>query len=165
MDATIVSRILEAGGVITGKAVCEYYSTSAASFTAATSPIANPFSKGYSAGGSISGTANLVGKGEVDLGIGADQGGSVRIPSGLCGLVGLKATARLIQYPGFVSDEATIDYVGLMTKNILDNAILLEAIAIIYGLDDRHRAETHFRDQVPNYSQILLDTKDAGVKG
>ena len=165
LDATIVSRILEAGGVITGKAVCENYSTSAASFTAATGPVDNPFAKGYSAGGSSSGTANLVGKGEVDLGIGADQGGSIRIPAALCGLVGLKATAGLIPYTGCVSNEATIDYVGPMTRTVLDNAILLEAIAGVDGLDDRQRAGTPFRDQVPRYSQILLDTKDSGVKG
>lgn len=165
MDATIVSRILEAGGIITGKAVCENYSTSAASFTAATGPIDNPLVTGYSAGGSSSGTANLVGKGEVDMGIGADQGGSIRIPASLCGLVGFKATAGLIPYTGCVSNEATIDYVGPITRNVLDNAILLEAIAGVDGLDDRQRAGTPFRDQVPKYSQILLDTKDAGIKG
>jgi amidase len=63
------------------------------------------------------------------------------------------------------SNEATIDYVGPITRTCLDNAILLEAIAGVDGLDDRQRAGTPFRDQVPKYSQILLDTKDIGVKG
>jgi amidase len=90
MDATIVTRTLEAGGIITGKAVYENLGSSAASFTAATGPVSNPYAKGYSAGGSSSGTANLFGKGDVDLGIGADQGGSIRIPASLCGLVGFK---------------------------------------------------------------------------
>lgn len=165
MDATIVSRILDAGGIITGKAVCENYSTSAASFTAATGPIDNPLVKGYSAGGSSSGTANLVGKEEVDLGIGADQGGSIRIPASVCGLVGFKATAGLVPYTGCVSNEATIDYVGPITRNVLDNAILLEAIAGVDGLDDRQRAGTPFRDRVPKYSRILLETKATGIKG
>jgi amidase len=165
MDATVVSRILEAGGIITGKAVCENLSTSAASFTAATGPVDNPYAKGYSAGGSSSGTANLVAKGEVDLGIGADQGGSIRIPASLCGLVGFKATAGLVPYTGCVSNEATIDYVGPITRTCLENAVLLEAIAGVDGLDDRQQAGTPFRDQVPKYSQILLQTKDAGVKG
>jgi amidase len=102
MDATVVTRILEAGGIIKGKAVCENLSTSAASFTAATGPVDNPYAKGYSAGGSSSGTANLVAKGEVDLGIGADQGGSIRIPASLCGLFGFKATSGLVPYTGCV---------------------------------------------------------------
>ncbi|KAF4631907.1 hypothetical protein G7Y89_g6222 [Cudoniella acicularis] len=164
-DATIVTRILEAGGLIKGKAVCENLSTSAASFTAATGAIDNPYAKGYSAGGSSSGTANLVAKGEVDLGIGADQGGSIRIPASLCGIVGFKATAGLIPYTGIVNNEATIDYVGPMTRTCLENAILLEAIAGVDGLDDRQRAGTPFRDQVPKYSSILLETKDSGIRG
>lgn len=52
-----------------------------------------------------------------------------------------------------------------MTKNCLDNAILLEVIAGVDGLDDRQRAGTPFRDQVPSYSRILQDNKAAGVKG
>lgn len=165
MDATVVSRIVEAGGIITGKAVCENLSTGAASFSAASGPVDNPYAKGYSAGGSSSGTANLVAKGEVDLGIGADQGGSIRIPASLCGLVGFKATAGLVPYTGCVSNEATIDYVGPITRTCMENAILLEVIAGVDGLDDRQRAGTPFRDQVPKYSQILLETKDVGIKG
>lgn len=165
MDATIITRILDAGGVITGKAVCENLSTSAASYTAASGPVSNPYAKSYSAGGSSSGTANLVAKGEVDLGIGADQGGSIRIPASLCGLVGFKATAGLVPYTGCVSNDAVIDAVGPITKTCLDNALLLEAIAGVDGLDDRQVAGTPFLDQVPKYSQILLDTKEAGIKG
>jgi amidase len=160
-----VTRILEAGGIITGKAVCENLSTSAASYTAATGPVDNPWAKGYSAGGSSSGTANLVGKGEVDMGIGADQGGSIRIPASLCGLVGFKATVGLIPYTGCVSNEASIDYVGPMTQTVMDNALLLEAIAGVDGLDDRQRAGTPFRHQVPAYSKLLLESKHVGLKG
>jgi len=164
-DATIVIRILSSGGIITGKAVCENLSTSAVSFTAATGPIPNPYAPGYSAGGSSSGTANLVAKGEVNIGIGADQGGSIRIPASLCGLVGFKATSGLIPYTGCVSNEATIDYVGPITRTVMDCAVLLEAIAGVDGLDDRQRAGTPFLDQVPKYSQLLLESKEVGVKG
>lgn len=164
-DATIITRILDAGGVIKGKAVCENLSMSAASYTAATGPIDNPYAKGYSAGGSSSGTANLVAKGEVDLGIGADQGGSIRIPASLCGLVGFKATHGLVPYTGCVSNEAVIDFLGPITRTVFDNALLLEVIAGVDGLDDRQRAGTPFPNQVPKYSKILLETKAAGVKG
>ena len=91
-DATVVSRILEAGGTIVGKAVCENLSRGAVSVTAATGQVDNPYAKGYSAGGSSSGTAALVGSGAVDIGLGCDQGGSIRIPASLCGLYGFKAT-------------------------------------------------------------------------
>lgn len=165
MDATVVTRILEAGGTIVGKAVCENLSTSAASYTAATGPVDNPYVKGYSAGGSSSGTANLVAKQEVDMGIGADQGGSIRIPASLCGLVGFKATAGLVPYTGCVSNEATIDHVGPMTQNVYDCARLLEAIAGVDGLDDRQQAGTPFRDQLPKYSSLLLETKNKGLNG
>lgn len=140
-------------------------SVSAASYTAATGPISNPYARGYSAGGSSSGTANLVAKGEVDMGIGCDQGGSIRIPAALCGLVGLKATSGLVPYTGIVSNEATIDYVGPITTNVMDCAVLLEAIAGVDGLDDRQRAGIPFLKDVPKYSKILEEGKEKGVKG
>jgi amidase len=78
---------------------------------------------------------------------------------------GIQATAGLVPYTGCVSNEATIDYVGPMTRTVLDNAILLEAIAGVDGLDDRQRAGTPFRHQVPKYSEILQETQGLGIKG
>ncbi len=78
MDATVVTRILEAGGHITGKAVCENLCHSATSHSSSTGTVENPHAKGYSAGGSSSGSGVLVSLSEVDMSIGADQGGSVR---------------------------------------------------------------------------------------
>lgn len=78
LDATVTSRILQAGGHITGKAVCENLCHSATSHSAGTGNVDNPFAVGYSAGGSSSGSGVLVALGEVDMSIGADQGGSVR---------------------------------------------------------------------------------------
>jgi amidase len=92
IDATVVTRILEAGGIIAGKAVCENLSRGALSITAATGPVHNAYAKGYSAGGSSSGTGALVGSGSVDMGLGCDQGGSVRIPAAVNGCYGLKPT-------------------------------------------------------------------------
>jgi amidase len=164
-DATVATRILEAGGVIAGKAVCENLSRGAVSSTAATGPVHNPFARGYSAGGSSSGTAALVASGAVDLGIGCDQGGSVRIPASLCGLYGLKATSGLVPYTGIVSNDAMVDYVGPITRTCSDCALLLEAIAGADGLDDRQLAGTPFPKDVPSYSRMLADTKADGVKG
>src|SRR5918996_3819011 len=70
LDATIVTRILDAGGTIAGKAVCEYFCFSGGSHTSASGPVHNPPRHGYSAGGSSSGSAALVAAGEVDMAIG-----------------------------------------------------------------------------------------------
>lgn len=78
LDATVTTRILEAGGHITGKAVCENLCHSATSHSSATGVVENPHAKGYSSGGSSSGSGVLVALGEVDMSVGADQGGSVR---------------------------------------------------------------------------------------
>ncbi|KKY28399.1 hypothetical protein UCRPC4_g00566 [Phaeomoniella chlamydospora] len=158
MDATVVTRILSAGGTITGKAVCENLSRGAVSVTAATGPVHNPYARGYSVGGSSSGTAALVASGAVDMGIGCDQGGSIRIPASFAGLYGFKPTFGLVPYTGIVSNDASLDYVGPMTTTCLDTAILLESIAGVDGLDDRQIAGTPFPSSVPSYSQILLSS-------
>ena len=66
VDATVVTRMLDAGGTIVGKTVCEYFCFSGGSHTSASGPVHNPHRRGYSAGGSSSGSAALVGLGEVD---------------------------------------------------------------------------------------------------
>src|SRR5947209_1782999 len=90
-DATIVTRILDAGGEIVGKAVCEHLCFSGGSHTSDTGPVLNPHDPTRSAGGSSSGSTALVVAGECDMAIGGDQGGSIRIPSSWCGAYGLNA--------------------------------------------------------------------------
>ena len=103
IDATIVDRILGAGGEIAGKAHCEYFCLSGGSHTSAAGPVQNPHRLGYSAGGSSSGSAALVAAGEVGMAIGGDQGGSIRMPSSYCGTYGMKPTHGLVPYTGTVS--------------------------------------------------------------
>ena len=137
VDATIVTRILDAGGTILGKAVCEYYCFSGGSHTSSSGPVHNPHRHGYSAGGSSSGSAALVAAGEVDLAIGGDQGGSIRIPSSFCGTYGMKPTHGLVPYTGIMPIELTIDHTGPITGTVADNALLLEVLAGPDGLDPR----------------------------
>ena len=157
-DATVVSRILDHGGTILGKAVCENLSRGAVSNTAASGPVDNPYAKGYNAGGSSSGTAALVASGAVDMGIGCDQGGSIRIPASLCGIYGFKATTGLVPYTGIASNDASVDFVGPMTKTCMDCALLLQAIAGVDGIDDRQIAGCPFPKDVPKYAEILNST-------
>jgi len=102
-----------------------------------TGPVHNPYAHAYSTGGSSSGSARLVASGAVDLAIGADQGGSIRLPSANCGVVGLKPTWGLVPYTGCISLEATIDHAGPMARTVQDCATLLEVIAGSDGIDDR----------------------------
>lgn len=137
VDATVVTRLLDAGATIAGKAHCEYFCFSGGSHTNADGPVRNPHRPTHSAGGSSSGSAALVAAGEVDLAIGGDQGGSIRIPSSWCGTVGMKPTHGLVPYTGIMPIEATIDHAGPITANVADNALLLEVIAGPDGLDPR----------------------------
>jgi amidase len=139
VDATIVTRILDAGGEIAGKAVCEYYCVSGGSHTSESGPVHNPRKRGYSAGGSSSGSAALVAAGEVPMAIGGDQAGSIRIPASFCGIVGMKPTYGLVPYTGIAPLEFTIDVAGPMTATVADNALLLEVLAGPDGLDSRQR--------------------------
>ncbi|KAK0498835.1 amidase signature enzyme [Armillaria luteobubalina] len=150
VDATIVSRVLENGGTILGKATCENMSHGAASFTSPNGPVQNPYADGFSAGGSSSGCGTLIGKGEVDMGLGGDQGGSVRIPAAFCGVVGLKATFGLVPYTGVLSSERSLDHVGPMAATVKDAALLLQAVAGYDGLDDRQLGAPSY-DNLPLY--------------
>ena len=150
VDATLVTRILDAGGTIAGKAHCEYFCLSGGSHTNAAGPVHNPYRYGYSAGGSSSGSAALVGAGELDLAIGGDQGGSIRMPASWCGIYGMKPTHGLVPYTGVMPIEATIDHAGPMTATVADNALLLEVIAGADGLDPRQ-----YSPRVDRYTAAL----------
>ena len=129
VDATVVNRVLEAGGVVAGKAHCEYFCTSGGSHTNAKGPVLNPHDVERTAGGSSSGCGALLASGAVDMAVGTDHGGSCRIPASFCGVVGLKPTFGLVPYTGAMPIDMTIDYIGPMTKNVRDNALLLEVLA------------------------------------
>ncbi|WP_416047556.1 amidase [Cupriavidus basilensis] len=150
IDATVVTRILDAGGTIVGKAHCECFCLSGGSHTNATGPVHNPYRMGYIAGGSSSGCGALVGAGEVEMAIGGDQGGSIRIPAAFSGCYGMKPTHGLVPYTGIMPIESTIDHTGPMTRTVADNALLLEVIAGPDGLDPRQYAP-----RVERYTEAL----------
>lgn len=156
VDATVVTRILDAGGVILGKAHCEGFCLSGGSHTNATGPVHNPHRMGRSSGGSSSGSAVLVARGEADMAIGGDQGGSIRMPASFCGIYGMKPTHGLVPYTGVMPIEVFIDHVGPMTATVADNALLLEVIAGADGYDPRQYAP-----RVHRYTESL----EGGVRG
>ncbi|SCU94042.1 LAMI_0E16468g1_1 [Lachancea mirantina] len=139
-DATVVTRLLEAGAKIVGTSNCEQLCAFTGSHTSCLGNVHNPYLHGHSAGGSSSGSAALVAANEADMALGADQGGSIRIPAAMCGLVGLKPTFGLVPYTGITSNEYTLDHVGPMTKTVEQNVTLLQVLAGSDLLDDRQSA-------------------------
>lgn len=156
VDATVVTRILDAGGTIVGKVHCENFCLSGGSHTNATGPVRNPHDETRSAGGSSSGSAVVVALGEADMAIGGDQGGSIRMPASFCGIYGMKPTHGLVPYTGIMPIEIYVDHTGPMTANVRDNALLLEVIAGPDGYDPRQYAPV-----VHPYTQSL----DKGAHG
>jgi amidase len=159
-DATIVTRILDAGGTILGKSVCEHFCFSGSSYLTDLGPVTNPHDPKRSAGGSSSGSAALLVSKTVDLATGGDQGGSIRIPAAWSGCVGLKPSYGLVPYTGVFPIEITVDHVGPMARTVEDCALMLEAIAGPDGLDPRQD-----RGQLKNQEYRKALTGDAkGIK-
>ena len=156
-DAEVVQRLLDAGAEIVGKSVCEDLCFSGGSHTPYTGPVQNPWRPTHSAGGSSGGSAALVAAGEVDLAIGGDQGGSVRIPAAFCGTVGLKPTWGLVPYTGAFPIEATLDHLGPIGATVTDVATMLQVIAGPDGNDPRQRPDTVVGD--------YLSDLEGGVEG
>jgi amidase len=150
IDATVVTRLLDAGATITGKAHCEYLGLASGSHTGDAGPVRNPHRPTHSSGGSSSGVGALVASGAVDLGIGTDASGSVRVPASWSGAVGMKPTHGLVPYTGILPLEATLDHVGPITATVADNALMLEILAGPDGLDPRQHGVAAHR-----YTQAL----------
>ncbi|MFC6988497.1 amidase [Haloplanus sp. GCM10025708] len=129
IDATIVTRMLDAGATITGKLNMEDMAFSGSGELSATGPVLNPRSTEHVAGGSSSGSIAAVVSGEVDVAIGGDQGGSVRIPASWSGGVGHKPTHGLVPYTGVAGLGRSFDHVGPMTTTVADAALVMDVVA------------------------------------
>ena len=139
-DATVVTRVLQAGGTIIGKNVMNGLSGGFGTGGAIGDygrPL-NPHNREHVTGGSSSGSGAAVAARQVDISFGGDQGGSIRIPAAFCGIVGHKPTFGLVSHfgIGFGSDQS-IDYTGPMTRTIEDAAAALQATAGYDGYDPR----------------------------
>ena len=118
-DAVVVERLLDAGAWI----------TATTNIDAAFGVPRNPVDPAYSSGGSSSGSAAAVAGGLVDAALGADQGGSIRIPAAWCGIVGMKPTHGLVPCHGLDCWDRTLDHIGPLTTDVERNATMLEVIA------------------------------------
>jgi amidase len=137
-DATIVTRLLEAGAEIVGKTAVPSFCFDGAGFLGEFEPqVLNPADHARVPGGSSSGSAAVVAGGEVDIATGGDQGGSIRLPASFCGCVGHKPTYGLVPYTGIFPVERTLDHVGPLARTVSDCALALDVIAGPDGLDPR----------------------------
>ncbi|KAK6177299.1 hypothetical protein SNE40_015426 [Patella caerulea] len=157
-DATVVTRVLDAGGRILGKTACEDLCFSGFSSTCSSGPVRNPVDETRTVGGSSSGSAALVAGKVVDMAIGGDQAGSIRIPASWSGIVGLKPTWGLVPYTGAMPIELTVDHLGPMAANVHDCALLLEVLA---GYDEGRDPRQPRDLKVEPYTALL----DKGING
>ncbi len=136
-DATIVTRILDEGGEVNAILNLDNFAFSGAGDTSAFGPTLNPHDTGHLAGGSSGGSAAALYYDDIDITIGGDQGGSIRIPASFCGVVGHKPTHGLVPYTGIVGIDNTFDHAGPMARTVYDAALMLEVIAGKDPLDPR----------------------------
>jgi amidase len=156
IDATIVGRMLDAGAEIVAMLNMDDFALSGDGRTSAYGATLNPHDPAYCSGGSSSGSAAALYYDWVDITIGTDQGGSIRIPASWSGTVGLKPTYGLVPYTGVMSIDPSLDHVGPMARNVRDVALMLEVIAGKDPLDQRQREVP-----VEPYTEKL----DGGVAG
>ncbi len=123
-DATVVARLREAGVVITGKT-----NTEELAFGVITEPTRNPYDPSRIPGGSSGGSAAALAAGLIHLAIGTDTAGSIRIPSALCGVVGLKPSTGLTSRSGVMPLSDTLDFAGPMARTVADVRLMLDVMA------------------------------------
>lgn len=160
-DATIVTRVLAAGGTVTGKNTMHGFvggMCMGGGLGDYWAPL-NPHDPTRLPGGSSSGSAAAVAAGEVDIAFGGDQGGSIRIPAAYCGVVGLKPTFGLVSHMGLTfGSEQSLDHTGPLARYVQDAAAALQAVA---GHDDYDPRQNR---HVPHQLDVM-SSLEAGVKG
>jgi aspartyl-tRNA(Asn)/glutamyl-tRNA(Gln) amidotransferase subunit A len=128
-DAEVVRRLKLAGALLIGKQNMQEFAYGGTSTSSYYGPVHNPWDVDRIAGGSSGGSAAAVITGMCFGAIGTDTGGSVREPAAFCGIVGLKPTYGRVSTRGVFPLSPSLDHVGPLCRNVVDTAIMLEAIA------------------------------------
>ncbi|MGX9136127.1 Asp-tRNA(Asn)/Glu-tRNA(Gln) amidotransferase subunit GatA [Rummeliibacillus sp. JY-2-4R] len=158
-NATVVNKLKEAGMVTIGKLNMDEFAMGSANENSSIKPVHNPWNFEHVPGGSSGGSAAAVSAGEVPFSLGSDTGGSIRQPAAYCGVVGMKPTYGRVSRFGLVAFASSLDQIGPITRNVRDNALILEAIA---GVDEHDSTSANV--EVPRYvDQLTGDIKGLKV--
>ncbi|MDA0770586.1 MAG: hypothetical protein BZY79_03485 [SAR202 cluster bacterium Casp-Chloro-G4] len=155
-DAAVTESFQRAGAILLGKLQMHEFALGGTSENPHYGAARNPWNVGRITGGSSGGSGAAVASGECMGALGSDTGGSIRIPAGACGIVGLKPTYGLVSRHGVFPLSHSLDTVGPMTRTVRDAAIMLNAIA---GHDPRDTSSANRPEQ--DYTAGL----DQGVRG
>ena len=128
-DAPVVARVRAAGGVVIGKTLTHEFAWGITSDNPHQGPCRNPWDPDRVAGGSSGGSAAALACGDAPLALGSDTGGSIRIPAGFCGVVGLKPTYGRVTADGVFPLAPSLDHVGPLARTAADARLLLDVIA------------------------------------
>ena len=149
-DATVAAKLKEAGVILMGKLNMHQLAYGITGENPDYGHMHNPWNPALITGGSSGGSASAVASGQCTLTIAGDTGGSVRIPSALCGLAGLKPTYGRVSRHGIPALSWSQDHPGPMARTVSDCALLMNTIA---GYDPNDLASVHM--DVPDYTQGL----------
>lgn len=157
-DATVVTKLKQAGVVTLGKANMDEFAMGSSNETSFYGNVHNPWDSERVPGGSSGGSAAAVAARMAAAATGTDTGGSIRQPAALCGITGLKPTYGRISRFGMIAFASSLDQAGPMTASAEDAALMLQAMA---GFDPRD--STSADHPIPDYSATLNDSL-AGLK-
>ena len=146
-DATVVSRLSDAGAVSLGKLNCDEFAMGSGNETSAFGPVRNPWGHDAVPGGSSGGSAAAVAAGLIMAATGTDTGGSIRQPAALCGVSGIKPTYGTVSRLGLIAYGSSLDQAGPIARHARD---LLELLDPMSGFDPRDSTSLEHCDDAPN---------------